>query len=92
MNNWDARALAPDAANLNQPPEPVTPAGITDVGRTARSGGGGGPVTPGAITDQAGTPDMTVTPGAITDQAGANGAPNPPGAIVDVPPRNRSGE
>ena len=40
MNNWDARALAPDAANLNQPPEPVPPGGITDVGRTARSGGG----------------------------------------------------
>lgn len=51
-------------------------------------------VTPGAITDQAGTPDKTVTPGAITDQAGLNGAPSAPNAIRNpiVAPDARPGD
>lgn len=86
-------AHAPDdAAHLNPPPAPVPPGSITDAGRTASSGGGGGPVTPGAITDQGGTPAGLVTPGSITDEAGADGAPHPPGAIVDLPPTHRPGE
>lgn len=79
-----------------------------DAGRDPQPrGGGGGPVihgvdpsdparhvTPGAITDQGGTPDKTVTPGAITDQAGLDGAPSAPNAIRNpiVPPDARPGD
>lgn len=79
----EPRSPADERADLNQAPPFVPPGALTDQGRDATHGGGGGPVTPGALTDIGGTPDKTVTPGAITDEAGGPGEPLAPNAITD---------